>query len=313
MLKGKVTHQTLLSLALELKYSELVNICRDRDRFSKGKAEIGDKTLNQRCLETAASDVEAVDICNTFPKKDYLYAEMNGVEGKDVIWLVPAHPEMCEFSLGMMSGPISEANFSVSSPTVEDVISKYCFQFKLQKTRRPSSPWMVGPDPWLFHRKLQHQSKINDSRSVGVNVIVGFFWDIDALAVWISLADGGIEKNTGEKKNSNSIFRTTKRPNGFMTGWNDLFDFAFLEATNKLRYRVDEAEEDRGQSKDDEDGLEVEDEDEDLRAGTKNQHGISYANSKEDSEDEWDGIWRPEPTGGKQRSQDYEEQIKLTS
>lgn len=61
---------------------------------------------------------------------------------------------------------------------------------------------------------------------------------------------------------------------------------------------MDEAEEDRGQSKDDEDGLEVEDEDEDLRAGTKNQHGISYANSKEDSEDEWDGIWRPEPTGG---------------
>ncbi|KAF8825181.1 hypothetical protein HHX47_DHR7000432 [Lentinula edodes] len=103
-----------------------------------------------------------------------------------------------------------------------------------------------------------------------------------------------------EKKNSNSIFRTTKRPNGFMTGWMIFSTSHSLKRpfVNKLRYRVDEAEEDRGQSKDDEDGLEVEDEDEDLRAGTKNQHGISYANSKEESEDEWDGIWRPEPTGG---------------
>ncbi|KAJ3893277.1 hypothetical protein GG344DRAFT_75159 [Lentinula edodes] len=250
-----------------------------------------------------------------------------------------------------MSGPISEANFSVWSQPW-----KMSFQnFKLQKTRRPSSPWMVGPDPWLFHRKLQHQSKvwmsvdvqevistvldnlshisgwicillrndrfvtylksllqINDSRSVGVNVIVGFFWDIDALTVWISLANGGIEKNTGLHQHIDSTHYThaagkeklklnisnDKKAKRFHDGLDDLFDFAFLEATNKLRYRVDEAEEDRGQSKDDEDALEVEDEDEDLRAGTKNQHGISYANSKEESEDEWDGIWRPEPMGG---------------
>ncbi|KAJ3803925.1 hypothetical protein F5876DRAFT_71046 [Lentinula aff. lateritia] len=181
-------------------------------------------------------------------------------------------------TLQQCPGLISEAKFSVSSPAAEDIVPKYCFQ--LQKTRRPPSSWMS---------LLQ----INDSRSVGVND--------DNLD--IARQYGGIKKNMGlevtKQKLNQDIDRTRythaagklklqldiskdKKDNRFHDGLGDLFDFAFLEAAvcNKLRYRVDEAEEDRGQSKDDEDRLE--DEDEDLRAGTKNQHGISYANSEEE-------------------------------
>ncbi|KAJ4494891.1 hypothetical protein C8J55DRAFT_554501 [Lentinula edodes] len=161
-----------------------------------------------------------------------------------------------------MSEPISEAKFSVSSPAAEDVVSKFA----------------EDPSPSL--------ALDDSSRSWNRSMIVP------------QRESKRISNVTGDKASPRNQ-SCTKKDKRFHNELGGLSDFAFLGAAvcNKLRCRADEAEEDRGQSKDDEDRLE--DEDEDLRAGTKNQHGISYANSEEElTRDECDGIGHPEPSGG---------------
>ncbi|KAJ3846812.1 hypothetical protein EV368DRAFT_69619 [Lentinula lateritia] len=162
-------------------------------------------------------------------------------------------------AFGLYKGLISEAKFSVSSPAAEDIVPKFA---------EDPSPSVVL-DGW--NRSMIVPPKAT-SPIEGKVTKRKLNQDIDRTRY--THAAGKLKLQLDMSKD--------KKDNRFHDGLGDLFDFAFLEAAvcNKLRYRVDEAEEDRGQSKDDEDRLE--DEDEDLRAGTKNQHGISYANSEEE-------------------------------